>query len=800
MGLKSTQIVFDNKLKYKKYIPIESTRFNNKQVIGVSGNSEYRYVVTCYNAEGESLPSEPIIVSEANTNLTSSNYVRIFWDDTELADGYNIYKFDGKDYKYLDTTKHWHYDDTGKNTSNIYPPSINNTGYSSGAVCLGPLMRSYLGTTKEDNFVGPKKIQYMQNYMLPNGTVWINRAITYTKKIDWLFCIDTVNRQCLQIVQYDRKKEEIKQITSMFFTMPTSQFYIRDCIPFLEKSSSGYVNVSGNTVTGTGTFWDTLRFSVGSRIGFGSTNPEMIDTWYEVASITNDTTLTLVETINRTYPANCPYIIEEIQIVAGWYSNVSPYDTGGLYIHKGITPTSTSWRRTIPMATTLDRQKATYRLTQDSINIKITDTNRLSFEPRTSNDIQNVYVVDHYGAVAILKYNIRKPLLNIVNGYSASAFLYNTAYLNIPDLSGGWNLCATINHGPGKGTPSLYYNHASSISRTPISDIRPNYINFIYDNWVPRQLNGQSFIPHLPVGYFQYIDELDYFAATDGVHFSLFKYEGISTQISHVFGYHNWHYGNAASYYEKEEPAFHAASGMYFIYHRDYWYVHDFVYNFSIFPFNADWIFAEKTKNRIITPVINCSDAVSFKKAIVSHPEIIKDDEMGVVPEPFRIYVRNYGFSDDSGVWTLLDDVFDMSNIPVSDQIQFMFEFRTMGRECLPTRIYSVGLIYETEDYLPEQIIWNLADSDNTTSTVGFEQIKLFLSLSALQIDYYRTDTDVKVLTATSAENNNGNFQYWNGTAWINGLGPNIVGTRRKFIPNQSLSITQDVYAKIKVL
>ena len=800
MGLKSSQLVFDNKLKYKKYVPIENTQFNNKQIIGSSGSTEYSYVVTCYNSEGESLPSDPIIISDGNSVLSTSNYVRLFWNDTETADGYNIYKYENGYYKFLETTKHWHCDDNGKTLSERYPPAVNNTGYSSGSVNLGPLMRSYLGNIKEDNYVGPKKPQYMMNYVLGNGNIWISRAVSYTNKLDWLFCIDTSNRQCLQIVQYDRKKEEIKQLCGVFFTMPTSQFYIRDCIPFVEKSSSGYVNVSGNTVTGTGTLWDTLRFSVGSRIAFGTTNPDLVDTWYEVASITNDTTLTLLETLNKTYPSNCPYIIEEIQIVAGWYSNISPYDTGGVFIHKGLTPTGMSWRRTIPMATTVDRQRATYKLTQDSINNKITDTSRLSFEPRRSNDEQIVYVLDHYSAVAILKYNIRKPLLNIVNGNSTSTFLYNTGYLNIQDNSSGWSLCATVNHGPGKNVPSLYYNHASSISRTQLSDIRPNYLNFIYDNWVPRPEGGAYFTVVNPQSYFQYIDELDFFAGTDGTFFSLFKYESISTQFYHSFGYADFMYGSEAAYFDKEEIGYNTASGIYFLYHKGYWYVHNFTYNFIVYPFNADWMFAEKTKNRIITPVMNCSDALSFKKAIVSHPEIIKDDDMGVIPEPFRLYVRTNGFSDDSGTWTLLDEVFDMSNVPISDQIQFMFEFRIMGKSCYPSRIYSVGFVYETDDYLPDQFIWNLSDSDNTNSAVGFEQTNLFISLSALQIDYYRTDTDVKVLTASSAENTNGNFQYWNGSSWINGIGPNIVGARRRFVPNQSLSISQDVYAKIKVL
>jgi len=67
---------------------------------------------------------------------------------------------------------------------------------------------------------------------------------------------------------------------------------------------------------------------------------------------------------------------------------------------------------------------------------------------------------------------------------------------------------------------------------------------------------------------------------------------------------------------------------------------------------------------------------------------------IGVSPEPFRVYYRISGISDNSGGWTLLDDTGDLSGLSPSTEMQFMYEFRTIGQNCIPARILSTTLIY----------------------------------------------------------------------------------------------------------
>jgi hypothetical protein len=56
----------------------------------------------------------------------------------------------------------------------------------------------------------------------------------------------------------------------------------------------GTVSVSNTVVTGTGTTWQVSPFLSGARIGFGSTNPDLISTWYDVTVINTNTQITLL--------------------------------------------------------------------------------------------------------------------------------------------------------------------------------------------------------------------------------------------------------------------------------------------------------------------------------------------------------------------------------------------------------------------------------------------------------------------------------------------------------------------------
>jgi hypothetical protein len=59
------------------------------------------------------------------------------------------------------------------------------------------------------------------------------------------------------------------------------------------------------------------------------------------------------------------------------------------------------------------------------------------------------------------------------------------------------------------------------------------------------------------------------------------------------------------------------------------------------------------------------------------------------------MYYRTAGISDDSGSWTLIDRTGDLTTATAGTEIQFMFEFRTAGTFCLPSRIFSVSCLYE---------------------------------------------------------------------------------------------------------
>jgi hypothetical protein len=139
----------------------------------------------------------------------------------------------------------------------------------------------------------------------------------------------------------------------------------------------------------------------------------------------------------------------------------------------------------------------------------------------------------------------------------------------------------------------------------------------------------------------------------------------------------------------------------------------------------------------------------------------------------------------------------DLSGFTVTGQIQFAIAFKIIGLTMLPSRIMAIEVTWDDLD-LPDEFDWKLGDSSDTNGTIGFIQTSLFASsVPALQIDYYRSDTNALVLSQASSGTTNGTFEYWNGSAFVAGLGTNTVGLRRRFVPSSGLPNTQ-VYATIK--
>jgi hypothetical protein len=215
-------------------------------------------------------------------------------------------------------------------------------------------------------------------------------------------------------------------------------------------------------------------------------------------------------------------------------------------------------------------------------------------------------------------------------------------------------------------------------------------------------------------------------------------------------------------------------------------------------PFGAHW--GLTTNQRIITAAINTPTAVSYSKAVIVDVRKFGSDQFAVQSEPYNVYYRTYGITDNSGAWTLLPENGSLTGVSPADQIQFMIEFKIIGNYCLPARIISMEVIYNIDDSLPSFLQWNFSDSDNADGTVGFIQKGTYGSVPTLQINYYRADNDVNLLTQDSTSTAYGNFQFWNGASWVNGLGTDTDGLRRRFVPTAGLPSNTNVYSKIKVI
>ena len=221
----------------------------------------------------------------------------------------------------------------------------------------------------------------------------------------------------------------------------------------------------------------------------------------------------------------------------------------------------------------------------------------------------------------------------------------------------------------------------------------------------------------------------------------------------------------------------------------------------TVYPLAADLGFQADVNNRIICPkIVLGATPAKLYRALVNAMENIGDDTMGVAPDMYRLQVRTSGIDDNTGAWTDVPQTGDLSGLGTPSSVQFAFQFRTAGVIMLPARVLSLALIYETDDALPSQYQWNLADTDESNGTFAWVQATLFGATPGLHtIDIYRADTNVLVLTQVSSGTTNGNFQYWNGSAWDNGIGADTVGRRRRFVPTGSLPSGVDLYAKLTV-
>lgn len=709
--------------------------------------------------------------------------------------------------------------------SSVRFPLTDMSNYDSTKHNLGPVF--FQGTdswTGSKTFIGPVPIQVARPMETTIATaagmphaIQIG-AVEYAVVLADISTAATLRKFLLYIYRTDLGTLTYRGAISYTWATAATVRGIR-----LQRSftSTGTVTCSGTAVTGTGTDWFTKRFSAGCRIGFGSTDPDAITTWYDTApatAISADSGLTL-QSAGPTLGSATPYILEDYSLLVV-VTTATTLTNGGLWVFKGLSLSTTCWSSTatataITIATTVDNLRAIYWI-KDVATITLTIGAGLALDDVTSDNLtQYCYCLDATSAstATIHKYNV-KAALTLTAGAATNAFIYKTGAATIVGTTSQNHNCriGTLKHGAGNGVASLYFTTTTRLYRCALSGITSASVAFLSDVMLEIPPGGVNTIPATAamnnLEIFNSLDRIGWFSTCATAFRSyMTQYRTDSSQMDHLWlgdtKVVHASTGDANAYPYPNTSSTNVASwgegGLCFIARQGTTALLNQIY---AIPTGAHWGYQNAAPyNVYITPSIATPGASKYYRLYVQEVPQLGDDDLGVAPEGYRVYYRTSGITDNLGSWNLLDVSLDLSSIATAAAIQFKFEFKIFSATCVPARLLGLAVIYETADDIPADLRWNMDDSSATDGTVGFIQATSFAVLpTVLQIDYYRVDNNANVLTQLSSGTTNGVFEYHNGSSWVAGISTNTIGMRRRFRPTAGLPNAVAVYPKLTVV
>lgn len=661
-------------------------------------------------------------------------------------------------------------------------PTTPISSYDQNKTNLGSLMYQYSGATNEEVFVGPSKVGLTRPAEL-SGVVNFQQVIRISDTIDWIFIGDAsaaaVTRR-VQLYTYNRTTSVFNYLGFITLTYPSATAHtIRGFRVIRELYTGGTVGVTSTTVTGVGTTWATDRMSVGSRIGFGSTNPNNITTWYEIGAIVNDTTITLTTPVPTPILDGTPYVIEDIMILTSTTNATTT--NGGLFVTKGIRPEIfTSGGSTIPAATTIDNQRAVYWLADAAVVTNIA-TGGCAYANKTSWLAQNVYCIDASVLTTprIYVYNVRAPL-TLVAGKDITTNTIKTGIQtvvgNVQQNNNGRFM--TMNSGPGAGVDCFYFITLSRVYRVLGSNITNNSTTWLSDFMLevtPGTAN--SFATTSSFWSFDYLDIIDKLVITTtgaaGIRSYITDYQALGNQFLHIFLYD-----------DKQLDQINADTGL--TPHPNInggafspWCEGGLLYllratgvatsnQMYTIPISADFTYGLTTNQMVITPKMDVSDSSKLYNATVSYLSKLGSDKFALPLEGFKLYYRTTGISDNTGAWTLLDETGSLAGI-VATNIQFALTFKTIGGSCIPSRIFSITVVYE-DNITDSHYTPSIGTSSLLDRRFGYRQSLAWGSnIPVLKITLVDASNGAPILIDNSSANSAGLFEYSNnsGVSWF---------------------------------
>lgn len=771
---------------------------------GTAGSTTYSYRVTAYDQYGESL-SNQIITTSGNSTLNSSNFNRISWKAIRNVIGYKVYGRTIDNERLLTTvTTTNYYDDIGSAVPSSLFPAIDTSGYNPNKLNLGPLIRKYTGEKHYDNFIGPKKVYHIPLDYIGNWTELV-RVFEYNDDFNYVltyFSSSAGQFKQLFLFKHFKKIEEFLYVGRLDLILsPTSSMSnYGNVLAELYNHTNGTTSVSGTSVTGVNTTWVSDRIAVGARIGFGSTDARYITTWYNITAINSNTSIT-IDASAGTIIANTPYIIEELRIMASSRQTVSPFNQAGLYVAKGLHfgLFRIFLGNSVPMATTVDNQRAVYRLTHPT-----SPPNDMYIGPdeKYTNTIHYVYGnnVITTRTNRYYKFNVRASLTDLSSGTSTIAAVAMTANIN---SNNGTTYGLTRVHTPKTGkyagrnimiVPDNSWNYIIDVDK-----IKNNATDLILERIRFNRAGGESYAQlesrNSPDANL-YDNNLDLYFGSISRQLVLYrldyilniglvdKFGSAVAGTSHEAPIYKYPL-NADNNYTWNLPPYQALDeGLHYL----NVHLQGRKNSVLVYPMYAESYVAAITKNRLVLPKIATINASIYKKVFVNNSLNLYDEGYGIRPDAYKLFVRTLGIDDDTGQWTLVENN-DLTNIQTADYIQFMFEFKIFKKIMIGSRLYSLSLSYDTNENLPKELTFSLQDTDLNNNIIGFKQKFLFESLNYLAIEIYDKQNDNLIFKQLSTESTFGNFQYYNN-GWVNGIGANIIGIRRRFVITSSMPNT----------
>lgn len=662
---------------------------------------------------------------------------------------------------------------------NFTGPTVSIANYDQTKTNLGTLIKQYTGAGNEDKFAGPIKGAILR----PTETSFSQYqpyGLKYSDTIDWIFLPDQATAAATRrIALYLFNKETSVWTYNGFITLtyPTATAHtVRGLYVTRDLYTTGTVAVSGTAVTGSGTTWNTDRLSVGCRIGFGSTNPTQITTWYEISAIGSDTGITLTGSAG-TISAGTSYVIEEMMVVTTTTNATTT--NGGLFVAKGIryelfTPAGT----TISAAVSTDRIRAVYWLS-DAATTTNTTACGLDVTTRASWTDHRAYVMNATaGSVGtIFVYNIRAAL-TLTSGKDTTTNIIKTGNQTVTgtflQVSNG--IVRTPSHGPGSGTASLYFVTTTRIYRSAISNITAGTTTWQSDvmTEVPP---GSSTTFALGASFYQieYDGIIDRFiiftAGTAGIRSYVATYQTTGAQFEHIFLIDSKQQDQSTADANTQfHPSVNAlgftsteVDGILYISRVTTGSANNQIY---VIPIGAHRTYAGTTNQTLISPKFDISDSVKLYRVSVRSINELGTDKFSIPTEPFDVYYRTTGISDNSGGWTLIDKTGDLSAAS-GTEIQFQFRFRTIGNYCIPGRITGLSLTYEdstTDSHYTPSVNY----SSIASNIFAYRQNILWSStIPTLRIRLYNASSGSLILDDYTNTNTYGTFQYsTDGVTW----------------------------------